>query len=195
MKRCLLHAGLLFITLVGTCAAFNNASMLRKARRELSLATQLSGTIHIGEPSKICFVRFGGTKPGQFAWRFYMPPGIQAASWDDAARDVQHFIARVRFAYSDAGTFCVYTCFRNTWRSQEIGSVALAQFVRRHSTELIVEQAGDPYQQEVEPHVPHTLLRLRVPEHLLAEARVTLGEDAASRSLPVLFEWRIGGEE
>jgi hypothetical protein len=191
MKPRYFNAALILIGLAGAYMAVTSGRLLRVAHMEHRRITQMAGALRIKDPEEICFVRFRSAQPGEFAWRFYVPAEALSAS-DGVEKGPDHFIARTRFAYSHTGRLVVYTRFRSGWQAQEIGSPALARFVRDHWHRLIIEQAGRPYQQQLKPKSQQTLLRVKIPDQLMAQAQQQLGEQEASRVLPVLFEWQVG---
>ena len=198
MRRHYFNVLLVVVALAGAYSAITTSQLLRKARVEHRRVVQMAGTLRIHDPDDIWYVRFRSAQPGEFAWRFYVPTtpssGPQVDDVDETLQesDEDHFVARVRFAYSPAGSFVVYTRLRNGWQLHELGPPELANFVRDHWSELVVEQSGRPFQEHFKPGTRQTLLRVMVPEHLTSAASKQLGKELTSQLLPVLFEWRIG---
>ena len=196
MRPRYLNLTLLVVALVGALTAYKTSQLLRSARVEHRRILQMAGALQISDPDEVWFVRFRSAVPGEYAWRFYVPPELLGPANDfeddEQGPEENHFVSRVRFAYSPTGDFVVYTRFLNGWQVKELGPPGLAQFVRKHWSELVVEQAGRPYQQHFNPGTQQTLLRVTVPEHLRQAAARQLGDQLASQHLPVLFEWRVG---
>ena len=197
--RGLLQVWLVASILVGLVFAWRTGQKRTAARAEYDRLVRLTGDLPLTDPAKIHVLALETGEDLHFAWRIYLPPNCRfvvrhsSGGMSTSSRsDAQQFIARVRVREDADGRLQCFTKFSGGSSQSGLGDDALADFLRGQWDKVQVRQLGAGKVVSFRPDEQALLLRLSVPDELLAQAATQLDGRRLEGKLPLLYEVRLG---
>lgn len=200
MRIRLIDAALAVATLAGAILAVTSASKLHALQQEHTRLSRTTGDLDIADPGEVHVVALETGEPLHFAWRVYAPAGqMMVSTFGDGGSGTStgfnsqphEFIGRIRFSKHRTGQIAVYYNFGNGAGFQTAGSPASYQFLNEHLDELRIEQLGVHGTARVKQGEPVTVLKMHLPESVIAQARPRSSDHNPPDLESDLFELRL----
>jgi hypothetical protein len=199
MKHWLLNGILLVVVLAGAVMAWRSGRERSRLSGRYARLVQATGELTVVDPSLVYLRAVETGEPFHYAWRVYFPPNYnQAISISNGMKSsgssstASEFLSRVRLRPDNLGVIQVFTHFANGSSSSSIGGPQLAELLRGRWDKVRVEQLGSPDVAVLKPDHHAVVLRLTLPDDLIAEAKTKLSPNDQKQCVPVLFEVHLG---
>jgi hypothetical protein len=200
MRIRIVDAALAIATIAGAIIAVNSASKLHALQQEHTRLSRTTGDLIISDPGQVHVLALDTGEPLHFAWRVYAPAGhMMIAESSDGGSSTStgfntrphEFIGRVRFSKQRNGRISVYHNFGSGAGLRSFGSAETFEFLSQHWNELDIEQLGADATAHVKPGDSVTVLRIRLPENLAAEASKRSTDGSSGRLDPDIYGLRL----
>jgi hypothetical protein len=188
---------LLGFILTGMFLAWRTGQQRSAARSEYERLARLTGDLSLTDPNQLHVLALETGEPLHFAWRIYLPPRCRITVKHDGGSsssgysDAQHLIARVRFREHPPGRLQIYTRFGGGSSQMGFGDESLSGFLRGKWDQVRVEQLGEGQTALVELGKEAVLLRLMLPDELVAQASQEIDLRRQPVKFPLLYELRF----
>jgi hypothetical protein len=199
MKARPLELTLLAIALIGGGLTGQTGWERARLTKECDRLVQLTGDLTITDPAKLQIQAIETGTTLDFAWRIYVPPNYQlklrgstGGSSSSSSSNARYFVARVRFRGDDQGLLQVFSAFEGGNTLFSIGDERLAKLLEARWREIRIEQLGAREPVRLLKGESAVLLRLSLPDDILAEARQKLTTGEQTRLFPTLYELKLG---
>lgn len=201
MRFRLLDFLLIALIVVGSFFAWLTGSKRYELSKTFERLSRKTGDLSIADLSLIYVQALPTQEPLHFAWRVYLPPNynlnVRARSGgmsSFASAGARDFIARVRLRENENGQMEIYTHFAGGASRSGIGDVELCKLLHGRWGKIRVEQLGADQLAALNPSRSAVLLKLTMPDEMIAEARKVLPEHAQKAWVPELFKMEFGPE-
>jgi hypothetical protein len=201
MPRRLLNLTVLAAILVGGVLAWRSGAERVRLEDRYRRMVRAAGDLAIVDPTKVYFLALDAEGPLHFAWRMHTPAnysmifshagGGGSGTTSTSSSAPSDAIVRVRFRRDEDGRLRVFA--RALGGSSFFGvEDDLAKFLAGREDELIIERLAVDGPVEVDPSASVTLLRVAMPESMIAEARAALPGHVVDRHVPDVLKITVG---
>ncbi|PHR90945.1 MAG: hypothetical protein COA78_34290 [Blastopirellula sp.] len=206
MFQRIITAILLLAIIVGAIQLFQAKAAHSEVKQEFDRLVAKVGRLEITDPKKFHVIPIETGDPFHFAWRIHTPEGLSIhrrteffhggySSGTSSVRPASEAIHRARFRF-DGDQIMVFVKSGSGSSTKGYGNKTFSKFLQEHVEELIVHSLADDGTMVFDTDQVLTTLKIEIPEHLQAEARLAWKKrDKSKTPLPPLILTQMGTKE